>query len=133
MAIGAREPRRRMEGEIRTVAVIDDDPDVLDSLRLMLEVAGYRVAAYGSARAFLADRASGMACLILDHHMPEMTGLDLVVRLRTEGVCVPVLLITGRSSPALLARAAELDVAKVLEKPLHEGELLCFVANIGAS
>lgn len=118
-----------MEGKIRTVAVIDDDPGVLDSLRLMLELAGYRVATYGSASAFLADRAPEMACLILDHHMAGMTGLDLIVRLRAEGVCPPVLLITGRPSPSVLARAAELNVVKVLEKPLREGELLCFVAN----
>ncbi|MGH7119482.1 MAG: response regulator transcription factor [Acetobacteraceae bacterium] len=113
------------------MAVIDDDPAVLDSLQLMLEVAGYRVAVYGSAGAFLANRVSEPACLILDHHMSPMTGLDLVARMRAEGMRVPVLLITGRSSARLFARAAQLDIEKVLEKPPSEGDILGFVARFG--
>ena len=74
------------------VAVIDDDPAVLDSLKFLLELAGHRVAYYGSAAAFLEDRAVGHACLILDHHMPQMTGLALAARLRSEGDMLPVLL-----------------------------------------
>ena len=110
-----------------TVAVTDDDPAVLDSLKFLLEIAGYRVMVYASAAAFLGNGATRPACLILDHHMPQMTGLELVARLRSEEVRTPVLLVTGSPSPAILARAAELGIEKVLEKPLKEDDLLSFV------
>ena len=48
-----------------------------------------------------------LACLILDHHMPEMTGLELAERMRADGTGIPILLITGSPSPAIVARAAE--------------------------
>lgn len=126
-------PLRRgiVEGCIGHVTVIDDDLAVRESLRLMLEVAGYRVAVYGSAGAFLADRNAEPTCLILDHHMSPMTGLDLAARMRAEGANVPVLLITGRPSVSLLARAAQLGIEKVLEKPLSDGDILKFVAKFG--
>lgn len=110
-----------------TVAVVDDDPAVLDSLRFLLEVAGHRVVTYGSAAEFLRNQASKPSCLILDHHMPEMTGLELAARLRNERADVPVLLITGSPSPAILARAAQPGIEVVLEKPPDDEELLQFV------
>ena len=113
------------------IAVVDDDPAVLDSLRFLLEVAGYRVTTYGSAIAYLAYDAEPHACLILDHHMPQMTGLELVARLRVWGRGLPVLLITGSPSPAIVARAAELGVQRVLEKPPLGDDLLSFVAQYG--
>jgi FixJ family two-component response regulator len=117
-----------MENRTRTVAVVDDDPAVLDSLKFLLELAGHKVATYASAAEFLADRASAPACLILDHHMPHMTGLELVARLQSKGARIPVLLITGSPSPAIAARAAQLGIEKVLEKPPVEDDLLKFIA-----
>ena len=109
------------------VAIVDDDPGVLDSLKFLLELAGHAVATYTSAAAFLEDRDTKPACLILDHFMPQMTGLDLVARLRLDGVTLPVLLITSAPSPAIIARAAQLGIDKVLEKPLEERDLLLFL------
>lgn len=113
------------------VAIIDDDPAVLDLLKFLLELAGHKVTTYGSAAAFLEDRAARPACLILDHHMPQMTGLALAARLRGEGDMLPVLLITGSPSAAIIAKAAELGVEKVLEKPPSEKDLLSFIAVYG--
>ncbi|MGH7069943.1 MAG: response regulator transcription factor [Acetobacteraceae bacterium] len=117
----------RTEERTRPVAVVDDDAAVLDSLKVLLETTGHRVAVYASAAAFLDDGGTEPACLILDHHMPEMTGLELAARLRKAGVSVPVLLITGVHSLTIAARAAELGIERVLEKPLDEGDLLSFV------
>jgi FixJ family two-component response regulator len=110
------------------VAIVDDDPAVLDSLKFLLEVVGYNVATYDSARAFLDNGAVAPACMILDHHMPLMTGLELVQTIRDKADAVPVLLITGSPSPMIVSRAARLGVAKVLEKPPSEEELLEFVS-----
>jgi two-component system response regulator FixJ len=115
--------------EAMAAAIIDDDPAVLDSLRFLLEIAGHRVAIYPSAAAFLADGTTQPGCIIIDHHMPQMTGLELVACLRAQGVRTRIMLITGSSTPAIRARAAELGVTKVLEKPPDEDELLDFVAG----
>jgi two-component system response regulator FixJ len=109
------------------VAIVDDDLAVLDSLKFLLEVVGYRVSTYASANAFLSDGARNPACLIIDQHMPGMTGLELAQRLRDEGTSLPILLITGSPSPAIVARAAQLGIVNVLEKPPEEADLLNFV------
>jgi len=82
------------------VAVVDDDVAVLDSFKFMLEMAGFVVATYPSAIAYLQHQGMDPRCLILDQHMPEMTGLELTTRLRADGVTIPVLLVTSASSPA---------------------------------
>lgn len=109
------------------VAIVDDDPAVLDSLKFLLEVVGYKVATYASGQAFLDNRSTTPACMILDQHMPLMTGLELAQKLHDEGAGIPLLLITGSPSPVIVARAARLGITNVLEKPPNEGELLQFV------
>ena len=111
----------------RRVAIVDDDDAVRDSFRFLLEVAGHAVEAFASAAEFLKSEMRHLACLIVDHHIPHMTGLDLVQKLRADGVGIPILLITWMPSPAVLARAAELGVERVLEKPINDQDLLDFV------
>jgi two-component system response regulator FixJ len=110
-----------------TVAIVDDDAAFRDALGLLLELAGHSVAVYASAAAFLDDLAARPACLILDQHMPRMTGLELAARLRTDGTSIPVMLVTTAPSPAIVARAAQLGIEKVLPKPPTEHDLLSFV------
>jgi FixJ family two-component response regulator len=114
------------EAERRTVAIVDDDDAVRDSLRFLLEVTGYSVEIFGSAAEFLRTSVQHFACLILDHHMPEMTGLQLAERLHSDGAVIPILLITGSPSPAIVARANELGI-KVIEKPPDDGDLINFI------
>ena len=59
--------------------------------------------------------------------MPHMTGLELVARLRVDGAGISILLITGSPSPAIRARAAELGIARVLEKPPSDADPLDFI------
>jgi FixJ family two-component response regulator len=113
---------------VNAVGVVDDDPAVLDSFRFMLEVAGYRVLTFRSGVQLLAHTSDLPCCLILDQQMPGLTGLELVERLRSEGIMLPILLVTAWPSPAIVARAAELGIEGVLEKPPGEGEVLSFVA-----
>jgi two-component system response regulator FixJ len=115
------------EAERRNIAIVDDDLAVRDSLRFLLEVIGHLVETFASAAEFLKANIQHFACLILDHHMPNMTGLQLAERLRADGVGIPILLVTGSPSPAIVARAAELGVERVLEKPLNDEDLLDFV------
>ncbi|MBW4090061.1 MAG: response regulator [Proteobacteria bacterium] len=118
-------------GAVRHVGIVDDDPAVRDSLHFLLDVSGYPAATYESAADFEARRdRAGLAGLILDHHMPLVTGLELVARLRAAGDALPVLLITGSPSPTIAAQAAALGVVRTVEKPPAADELLGFVASI---
>jgi FixJ family two-component response regulator len=110
------------------VAVVDDDAGVCAALRFLLETAGHEVETYESGVRFLAEADPGrFGCLVLDQQMPQITGLDLLARLRAEGVPTPVLLIVSTPSPAVSRRAAELGVVRVLEKPLAQDDLLAQV------
>jgi two-component system response regulator FixJ len=109
------------------IAIIDDDSAVLESFKFLLEIEGFCVATYTSAMAFLQSGLTSPRCLILDHHMPKMTGLELVSRLRANGNGVPIMLITSSPSPTIIARAAELGIERVIEKPPAEEDLLRFV------
>lgn len=120
------------EANQRQVAIIDDDDAVRNSLRFLLEVVGYAVSVFASAAEFLKAEPTNLACLILDHHMPNMTGLELAGRLRADGVGIPILLITGSPSPDMVARAAELGIDRVLEKPPDEQELLDFIGRVSS-
>ena len=114
-------------GESRAVAVVDDDPAVRDSLKFLLELIGYSVLLYESAEAFLGSCASGPACLILDQNMPTMTGLELAAQLRASGRAIRVLLVTSTPSAAIILRAAELGIERVVAKPAAEEDLLNFI------
>ncbi len=111
------------------VAVVDDDDDVGEVLRGLLEIVGYQVVTYTSGQAFLDDaRLADVACLVVDQNMPEMTGLELLKRLKALGNTTPSLLITGDHDDEVARQALALGVMKVLEKPMVTSELLNFVS-----
>jgi two-component system response regulator FixJ len=113
--------------EQRKVAIVDDDAAIRDSLRFLLEVIGHPVETFASAAEFLKADIRNIACLILDQQMPEMTGLELAERLRADDSDIPILLITGASTPAIVARAVELGINRVLAKPRADEDMLDFI------
>ncbi len=117
------------EGPSHVVAIVDDDAAVLESFQFLLEMAGFSVVAYASAHAFLAAPASRLRCLIVDQHMPTMTGLELAACLRAQGVDLPVMLVTSAPSPGIEARARAIGVRGVLAKPLPEDEVFAFIRS----
>ncbi len=109
----------------KTVFVVDDDVAVRRGLRFMLRAAGYSVAAFPSARAFLEDydpRRTG--CLLLDVQMPQMSGLELQQRLNLRGWRVPVIFVTGHGTVPLAIAAMKAGAFDFIEKPLREDALL---------
>ena len=118
------------------VAVVDDDPDVRDSLRFLLDVMGHPVETFASAAEFLNTAMhspfnGNRGDAILDNQMPNMTGLELVETLRARGMGIPVLLMTGSLSPAVVARAAALGIDRVIEKPPCDEALMGFINTSG--
>ncbi len=80
------------------IAVIDDDPGVLESLANLLESAGYDVQLFESAEEFLQVRASvRVDCLISDIRMPGIGGLELLRVLQAEAQTLAVIMITARN------------------------------------
>ena len=126
LALIWRDPRLA-EIDRRKVAVVDDDHAVRESLRFLLEILGHAVEVFESAAEFLETEVQRFACLILDHHMPNMTGLELAEKLRTDGNLLPIMLITGSPSDTIVSRAADLGISRVLDKPPSEAELLDFI------
>ena len=121
-----------MEELSGTIAIVDDDMGVLESFQFMLEMAGFPVAAYRSGKAFLRDALARPRCLIADLNMPCMTGLELAIRLRADGNDVPILLVSSSPSPAAIARALEIGLSGIMEKPLREDEVIAFIRSRGA-
>jgi two-component system, LuxR family, response regulator FixJ len=110
--------------QVAVVGIVDDDPAVRNSLKFSLEVEGYAVGIYASADELLQDRELGrLCCLVIDQHLPGLSGLDLVGRLRERQIPVPVILITSHSPRALISRAAQSGVP-IVEKPLLGNALL---------
>ena len=108
-----------------TVYVVDDDADVLGSLRFLLETDGFDVRTFRNGAALLnAVRSTGVDCFVIDYKMPDMNGIDLAGRLRNRDIAAPVILITGYPDENISARAAAAGVRHVLLKPLLEESLV---------
>lgn len=107
-----------------TVALIDDDEAVLDSLRMALAKRGVDVACFASAKEFLA-RFDALAprCIVSDVRMPGMSGLDLQRELVRRGVSVPLILITGHGDIAMAVESVKLGAFDFLEKPFDDHKL----------
>jgi two-component system response regulator FixJ len=108
-----------------TVYVVDDDADVLGSLRFLLETDGFDVRTFRNGASLLsAVRSTGIDCFVIDYKMPDMNGIDLAGRLRTRDIAAPVILITGYPDENISARAATAGVRHVLLKPLLDESLV---------
>jgi two-component system response regulator FixJ len=108
-----------------TVYVVDDDADVLGSLRFLLETDGFDVRTFRNGAALLnAVRPTGIDCFVIDYKMPNMNGIDLASRLRNREIAAPIILITGYADESILTRAAAAGVRHVLEKPLLDESLI---------
>ncbi|HWD26403.1 MAG TPA: response regulator [Rhizomicrobium sp.] len=104
------------------VLLVDDDEDVRDSTRSLLETAGYAVTDYASARDVLESPMVG-DCLVTDVRMPEMDGLELQRELRRRGCFIPVVIMTAHGDIAMAVRAMREGAIDFVEKPFDD-ELL---------
>jgi two-component system, LuxR family, response regulator FixJ len=113
------------------IAVVDDDAAVRNSLRFSLELEGFLVRTYVSAADLLESDLTSLRCLIVDEDMPQMTGLELVAKLRAQGMMIPALLMSGRLTPAIMRRASVAGVV-LIEKPfLGNGLIESIRAAVG--
>ena len=112
------------------VYVIDDDDAVRQSLEFLLKTAGISARGFDSARAFLEVLpAIKSGCIITDVRMPEITGIDLLRRLKESGVDIPVIVITGHGDISLAVEAMKIGAVDFLEKPFDDDLLLAAVRS----
>jgi two-component system, LuxR family, response regulator FixJ len=110
------------------VHVIDDDDAVRESLQFLLRTARFDVRTHESAAAFL-DRlpAIEVGCIITDVRMPEISGIDLLKRLRELNLKVPVIVITGHGDIPLAVEAMKFGAVDFFEKPFDDEALIAAV------
>ncbi len=112
------------------ICVIDDDFDVLKSLKFLLETEGFDVRTFRSGSALLGSRFRDEAdCLVVDYKMAGIDGIELAHRLHGLDVSTPVILITGYPDESIAAKARSAGVHQVLLKPLLDDSLVASVRN----
>ncbi len=100
-----------------TVFIVDDDPSVTKTICALVESEGLAAQAFGTAEEFLgAHEPTSPACLLLDVHLPGMSGLELLEKLNAEGVKLPVIIITGDADAALVARIRQAGAFEFVDK-----------------
>jgi FixJ family two-component response regulator len=103
---------------MRTIAVVDDNPSMLQGLSRLLSAHGFRVRAFSSAESFLDDIARCDAdCLLLDIHLGGISGIDLQRRLTSSGADLPVIFMTAIDNEATRQEAFDAGCVAYLRKP----------------
>lgn len=112
------------------VHIVDDEEPVRKSLAFLLTASGFAVRAHESATAFLAAAPGlGNACLITDLRMPDMSGVDLLHRLRGLGLRIPAIVITGHGDVPMAVEAMKAGALDFIEKPFGDEVLIDAVKN----
>ena len=96
-------------------------------MTFLIKVMGLKVESFSSAAAFLSAAPTRFSRLIIDHHMPTMTGLELAKKLRAEGVDMPIMLVSSDLSPDVARRAQSLGIEPISAKPVSLGDLSAFI------
>jgi FixJ family two-component response regulator len=113
-----------------TVFIVDDDASVREALAGLIRAAGLRAASFPSAGEFLRHpRPEGAACLVLDVHLPDVTGLDLQHELEVSGRPIPTVFITGRGDIPMSVRAMKAGAVEFLTKPFRDEQLLTAICQ----
>lgn len=114
----------------RVVHVIDDDEALRESLAFLLRAAQLEVKSFPSARAFLDELPDeSLGCVITDVRMPDISGIDLLRRLKELKIGVPVIVVTGHGDVALAVEAMKIGAADFFEKPFDDDLLLASVRS----
>jgi len=123
--------------DLAKILVVDDDPAVQTTIRLLLERAGHSVAVAGDGKKGVAAFEAGdFDLLFLDIFMPGMDGLETMRHIHRQQPAVPIIVISGRplvtdagAEPDFLAMAIKLGAISSLPKPFRPAELLARVES----
>lgn len=114
-----------MSSKLPLVYVVDDEPSVRRSLARLLRSLGLESREFASGPELLAhDQRAEAASLVVDIHMPRMSGYDLVENLAAAGLSIPVIFITARAEEVDRWQEKPSAAVALLIKPFSEGELV---------
>jgi FixJ family two-component response regulator len=107
-----------------SVVVVDDDDAVRDSLKTLLELQSFTVETFETCQDFLDADVGEATCLVLDIHLPGMSGFDLMEAMKRGRRSLPTILITARCDNTIRDRARALGAVALLEKPIDFSGLM---------
>jgi two-component system nitrogen regulation response regulator NtrX len=114
----------------QTVLIVDDEPDLVGAFSRILDHESYHVERAGSGEAALEIlERGGIDLVLLDVCMPNMSGLDVLARIRERGMTVPTIVISGAGTVDLAVQAIKLGAFDFVQKPIHRERLLLTVRN----
>ena len=120
-------------GKPIVVWIVDDIESVRKSIAAVLETANMAVCDYASATDFLAEFKPGsIGCLVVDHQMPDMTGLELLQHLQAQSAAgaPPAIVITGHGNESLRQRLMAAGAVTMLNKPVDADELIDLIERV---
>jgi two-component system, LuxR family, response regulator FixJ len=115
------------------VYLVDDDPDVRDSLGMLLKSVGIEAQSFPDAESFLSNhtpKTGRPRCLLLDVRMPGISGMAALERLHQEKVRLPVIILTGHGDIPMSVRAMKLGAVDFITKPFNHQKLLDLVQTV---
>jgi len=119
-----------MTGAVRRMMVVEDDPGMSQAIERILRAGGLSPDVFASAEAALEEGAALSAdCMVLDIHLPGMSGFDLYRRLRSDGDERPVVFITAHDEPSVREEAKSIGAGSYLPKPFSGRALLELVTD----
>ena len=117
-----------MNNDSPLVAIVDDDLDVRRALRRLIGSAGFAVETFASGAEFLQSLENHEpACVVLDLHMPELSGFDVQTQVAQTHAGVPVVILTGHDTPEARARSLGGGAVAYLCKPVDDETLLAAI------
>lgn len=122
----ARHPAQAVAGRrgSSVIFVVDDDSNIREGIRRVLEEDGRIVEDYASCEAFLEAYQPGReACLLIDAYLPGMNGIELLQRLKDTGRRLPAIMITGNSDVPIAVQAMKAGASDFIEKPISPSDL----------
>ena len=114
-----------MSDSQKTVAIVDDDPEMRSSLATLLSAVGYRAETYDSAETFLICASSCKACcLAIDITLGDPTGVELAHHLSADGLKWPIIFMSGLDDAAIKIQASAMEPIAFLQKPFRANDLI---------
>jgi FixJ family two-component response regulator len=112
------------------IYIVDDDPSVARALSRLFVVAGFRQEAFANAQDFLNQEClESPSCLLLDIHLPGLSGLELQAELKARSWTVPIVFITGHGDVPMAVDAMRAGAIHFLQKPFDNRKLLAAIQN----
>ncbi len=114
------------------ILLLDDEPTVSFALKLLLSSMGYAVLEYNLPKLALSDIAAGLHVdlLITDLRMPEINGMQVLIKVKESKPDLDVVMISGHANPAEIEQAHKLGVLKFLSKPFSPHEVKAIVEEL---